>query len=142
RHLGVLRDEFHAEFTPNFERNTARIETAAVAAEVQETAEGFSVSVGPSAGDAPPAALTAAIAAGRDYVEAGNRIFLLDHTRAARVGAVQSALAGEPTALGGARQTHRVSAARAAEIDDLLEELAPGFQSPSAWRERSRALRD
>ncbi len=141
-HLGTLRDEFQADFTANFERNTAKIVLADITTEVRETDDGFDVSVGLRAGNAPPAALGSAITANRGYVEAGNKIYLIDQDAARRVGAVQSALAGDQTALPGARQTHRIPASRAAEVDDLLEELAPGFQSPAAWRQRSSALRD
>ncbi len=141
-HLGTLRDDFQAEFTANFERNAAKIVPAEIDARVDETADGFEVSIGLRAGDAPPAAIASALTTNRGYIETGPRIYLIDRAAARRVGAVQSALAGDQTALPGARQTHRIPASRAAEVDDLLEELAPGFQSPAAWRQRSSALRD
>jgi len=140
--LGELRDEFYAEFTENFEKNTAKIVFTDIEAQVSAKSDGFDVTLGLSAGNAPPAALSAAITSGRDYVESDEKIFLIDRARAEKVAAVQSALAGDQTATGGTRQTHRVTGARAAEIDDLLEELSPGFKSPASWRNRSAALRD
>ncbi len=141
-HLTTLREDFQAEFTANFERNTAKIVLTEIDAQVTVAEDGFDVSLGLRAGDAPPAAIGSALTAGRGYVETSNKIYLIDREAARRVGAVQSALAGDQTALPGARQTHRIPASRAAEIDDLLEDLAPGFQSPAAWRRRSSALRD
>lgn len=142
QHLTTLEDDFHADFTPNFERNTAKIVRPEITTQIKKSGDEFEVTVGLDAGKAPPAALSQAITANRGYMEAGDKVFLIDPAQAEKVGVVQSALAGEPTALAGARQTHRITAARAAEIDDLLEELSPGYQSPASWRERSRALRD
>ncbi|MCF3649062.1 DEAD/DEAH box helicase [Synoicihabitans lomoniglobus] len=142
RHMSALHEEFHAEFTANFERNTDHITIADIEAKVTEARDGYDVTLGLAAGDAASSELTSAITTNRGYIESGKQIFLIDQEVIAQVGAAQSALAGEQTALGGARQTHRVSAARVAEIDDLLEELAPGFQPPQTWRTRSNALRD
>lgn len=142
KHLTALEDEYHAEFTPNFERNTAKIVRPDISTQIRKTGDEFEVTIGLNSGSASPAALSQAITGNRGYLETGDQIFLIDPAQAERIGVVQSALAGEPTALAGARQTHRVSAARAAEIDDLLEEISPGYQSPTSWRERSHALRD
>lgn len=142
RHLDTLENEFHADFTANFERNTAKILNAGVATKITKAGDEFEVTVGLDTGSVNSAALTSALTSNRGYLESGDKIFLIDPAQAAKVGAVQSILAGEPTALGGSRQTHRVSAARAAEVDDLLEELSPGYKSPATWRQRSGALRD
>lgn len=142
RHLTTLTDEFHAEFTPNFERNTAKIVPAGIETRIAKRGDEFEVTVGLATGSVPGVALTTALTTNRGYLESGDKIFLLDPAQAAKIGAVQSALAGEQTSLGGSRQTHRISAARVAEVDDLLEELSPGYKSPATWRERSHALRD
>lgn len=142
KHLTTLEEKFHAEFTSNFERNTAKIVRPDITTEIKKSGDEFEVTLGLDSGQASPAALAQAITSNRGYLEAGDKVFLIDPAQAEKIGAVQSALAGEPTALPGARQTHRVSAARVAEIDDLLDELSPGYQSPASWRERSRALRD
>jgi len=142
QHRGDLEHTFHAEFTSNFEHNTAKIVRADVETQIRKSGEDFEITLGLNAAQASPAALTSALTANRGYLESGDKIVLLDPTTADRVAQVQSALAGEPTALGGSRQTHRIPASRAAEVDDLLEALSPGYQSPASWRERSRALRD
>ena len=141
-HLPTLRDDFHADFTANFERNTAKIVVADIDAKVTARGAEFDITVGLAVGDAPPAAVTQALQTNRGYLENAGKVYLIDRERARRVTAAQSALAGEQTATGGSRQTHRITGARAAEIDELLEELTPGFQPPAAWRERSNALRD
>lgn len=141
-HLDRLENEFHAEFTANFERNTAKIVNAGVSTKITKSGDEFEVTVGLDTGAISGAELTSALTSNRGYLESGDKIFLIDPAQAAKIGDVQSALAGEPTSIGGSRQTHRVSAARAAEVDDLLEELSPGYKSPATWRERSHALRD
>jgi superfamily II DNA or RNA helicase len=141
-HLGRLRDEFHAEFTSNFTRQTSHLRLAEISAEAVEVRDGYEVTVGLKAGRLADSALQAAVASGRGYVEDGSAVFLVDRERLAKVAAAQDALATEKGAAGAARRTHRIAAARVAEVQDVLEELAPGFQPPASWRARSEAMRD
>ncbi|HWA27307.1 MAG TPA: DEAD/DEAH box helicase [Lacunisphaera sp.] len=138
----LLREDFGAEFTENFNRNTANLRTAAPTAEVTETPDAYDVRLGIDAGEATEAQVREAIASGRGYVEDGRHIFLLDANRLEKIGAVHRALAGDASDPGGASRKHRVAKARATEVNDLLEELAPHFQAPATWRERSAALRN
>jgi superfamily II DNA or RNA helicase len=140
-HGGELRERFHAEFTPNFTKNTAHLRPAEIAAEVSEHADGYEVALGLEAGDATEAQVREAVATGRGYIEAGDGIYLVDAGRLAQLEAAHRALAGEPAA-GGAGRRHRISQARAAEVNELLEALAPHFQAPETWRNRSAALRN
>ena len=140
--LHRLRTTFDAEFTPNFERNTAHLASAEIAADVTETVGEFSVSLGLRAGGADEAAIRTALATNRGYVEASGRIFLFDPARIAQLAAAQRALAGDPAAGVAARRSIRIPGARAAEAQEILEELSPGFQPPESWRSRSAALRN
>jgi len=137
-----LRTEFGAEFTENFEKNTTRLRSAEIVAEAVETDNGYAVTLGVRAGSADDAVLRSALAANRGYVEAGGQIFLLKKENLRRLGEAQRALAGEPAAGLTARRTQRVSAARVAEAEGILEELSPGFAPPLTWRARSSALRE
>jgi superfamily II DNA or RNA helicase len=141
-HLSALREQYHADFTPNFEQQTSHLRFADITADAVEAREGFEVTLGLAAGRTPDAALQAAIATGRGYVEDGRAIYLLDRARVAQLQAAQQTLAGEPGVGSGARRTHRISAARVAEVQDVLEPLAPSFQAPATWRARSEAMRD
>jgi superfamily II DNA or RNA helicase len=140
-HGHVLRDEFHAEFTPNFEKNTAHLKTAAIAADIQEQADGYEVQLGLRAGSAPDAQIRAAVATGRNYVEADGTIWLVDAARLAQLEKAHRALAGGENTLADANGRHRISKARAAEVSDLLETLAPHYSAPETWRARTAALR-
>jgi superfamily II DNA or RNA helicase len=142
QHGTRLREGFDADFTPNFERNTAKIQPAEVSAEVSENGGEFAVSVGLRAGDADEATLRTAVATNRGYIESGGRIFLIDPACLEKLTIAQRALAGDPVAGTAARRTHRVSAARTAEAQEILEELSPGFQPPATWKSRSTALRN
>ncbi len=137
-----LRGRFGAEFTDNFSRNTAHLKTAETAAEVIEQADGYDVSLGLKAGAATDTQLREAVATGRGYVEDGKNIYLIDSTRLAKIEAAHRTLAGDPAGAGGASRRHRVAKSRATEVTDLLEELAPHFQAPATWRDRSTALRN
>ena len=136
----MLREELGAEFTENFEQNTANLKHAEATAQVTETADAYDVQLGIEAGAATDAQLREAIATGRGYVEDGKNIYLIDAARLEKISAVHRAIATDATDPGGASRKHRVVKARAAEVNDLLEELAPHFQAPDTWRQRSRAL--
>ena len=141
-HGRLLREDFGAEFTDNFQRNTAHLKDAEASAEITESADGYDVSLGLAAGRATDAQLREAVASGRGYVEDGKAIYLIDQTRLEKIQAAHRKLAGDPTEAGMAGRKHRISKARAAEVNDLLEEIAPHFQAPETWHRRSAALRN
>ncbi len=64
-HGALLRDNLHAEFTPNFEKNTARLQAATIAAQISEAVDGYDVTLGLAAGTAPDAQIRSAVATGR-----------------------------------------------------------------------------
>ncbi len=137
-----LREGFDADFTTNFEKNTAHLASAEIATEVAETGDSFTVTLGLRAGNADEATVRSAVATNRGYLEAGGKVFLFDQTKLAKLAAAQRALAGDATATLAPRRTQRVSAARAAEAQEILEELSPGFLAPESWKSRSAALRN
>jgi len=140
-HLSRLRDVWLAEFTPNFEKNTAKLATTSIAAEVVEQSGEFQLTLGVRAGSASEEAIRTAVTSNRGYVESDGKIFLLDRAKLQQLQAAQQALAGSLTAGPATRRTHRISRARLAEAEEILETLAPGFQPPEAWRRRTEALR-
>ena len=141
-HGAELRGRFGAEFTDNFQRNTAHLKPAETAAEITEQNDGYEVALGLKAGAATDAQVREAVATGRSYVEDGKSIYLIDSVRLAKIEAAHRALAGEPAGSGGVSRRHHIAKARATEVTDLLEELAPHFQAPETWRTRSAALRN
>jgi superfamily II DNA or RNA helicase len=141
-HLNELQSRFGAEFTSNFEKNTARVLTAEIATDVGTTGGGFSVSIGVRAGDTTDIELRSAIASNRGYVESNGTVFLLDAAKLQKIATAQRKLAGDPNAGITPRRAVTVSAARIAEVQDILEDVSPNFQAPEAWRERGAALRN
>ncbi len=137
-----LREGLDAQFTDAFERHTAHLHPAEIACTATADGDGFEVTLGLSAGAADDATVRTAVAGNRNYIEAGGQVFLLDAAQLTRLAEAQRALAGEPNASLATRRTQRVSAARTAEAQEILESLSPGFQPPDAWRERSSALRN
>ena len=141
-HLTRLRDLFCADLTPNFEKNTAHLRVAEITADVAETGDSFAVTLGLRAGSSDESTLRTAVATNRSYLEADGKIFLFDQEKLQKLATAQRALSGDPTAAVAPRRTQRVSSARIAEAQDILEELSPGFQSPESWRTRSGALKN
>ncbi|HYD85529.1 MAG TPA: SNF2-related protein, partial [Opitutus sp.] len=137
-----LRDHFDAEFTANFEKNTARLRDAEIKAEATELGGEFNLTLAVRAGSASDDALRSAVSSQRGYVEADGRVYLLDSARLRQLDAAQHALAGAPGGGPTTRRTHRVTAARLAEAQEILETLSPDFQPPETWRARSEALRN
>ncbi len=140
-HGALLRDNLHAEFTANFEKNTAHLKTAEIAASIGEETDGYDVTLGLKAGTAPDAQIRSAVATGRGYIEADGAIYLIDAARLAELEAAQRALAGEVSAAS-ALGRHRIAKARAAEVTGLLEHIAPHFSAPETWHARSAALKN
>jgi superfamily II DNA or RNA helicase len=136
-----LRGEFGAQFTPNFEKNTAHLRPVEIVCAAGAKGAEFEVTVGFTAGAADEAQIRSAMAGSRGYLEADGKIFLFDPDRIRRVGEVQQALAGDPSSGVAARRTQRVAGARVAELDEMLAELSPAFEPPAAWKQRSEGLR-
>ena len=139
--LARLRERLGAEFTANFEKHASRIKTASIECAADLQGETLTVTVGLGAGSADPSALRAAQASNRTYIEADGSIYLIDPDQVRRVEAVQRALLGDPEAGGAFKRTHRLSLARASEVDELLTELSPSFAPSEAWRQRTQALK-
>ena len=143
-HGDRLRREFFADFTDHFGKSTAHLLPAELTCDAAPAGSSFEVTVGFRAGDATEEQIRSAVATGRGYLETGGKIFLLDPAKVRQLGEAQRVLAGDANSNGGAtsRLTRRVPAARAAELQPLLEELSPHFQPPAAWKSRSEALRN
>ncbi len=138
-----LRQEFRAEFTSNFEKNTAHLRAAEVTVDALEARDGFSLTLSLRAGRAEDSALQAAVTANRSYVEDAGKIYLIDPQRLQTLAQAHRALAVEAGSSGvQVRRVHRVSRAQLAEAQDILEEILPGFELPATWKARSEALRN
>jgi superfamily II DNA or RNA helicase len=141
-HRARLEREFGAEFTENFLARTAHLQPAEVEARAEEADGGYAVTLAVRAGGAPELEIQNALATNRGYLEAGGKVHLLDVAALQRLAAAQQALAQETAPGPVARRTLRVPAARAAELQDLLEELSPAFAPPESWRKRSAGLKN
>ncbi|MFA6961841.1 MAG: DEAD/DEAH box helicase [Opitutaceae bacterium] len=141
-HLGALRNTWHADFTDNFEKNTAKLAEIEIQCDIAETAGEFTLTLGLEGGKVGEDNLRSALATNRGYVEDAGKVYLLPPEKIARLAAAQRALAGSSTAPAAARRTWRIPTARVAEVQELIDELVPHFQPPAAWKSRSEALRN
>ncbi|HSI08155.1 MAG: DEAD/DEAH box helicase [Rariglobus sp.] len=141
-HLDALRNTWHADFTDNFEKNTAKLAEIDIQCDIAETGGEFSLTLGIAAARVSEETLRTALATNRGYVEDNGKVFLLPPEKVARLATAQRALAGSSTAPAAARRTWRIPAARVAEVQDLIDELVPHYQPPAGWKSRSEALRN
>jgi superfamily II DNA or RNA helicase len=141
-HGDRLRGTLGARFTPNFMSRTAHISAAEITCEATASGEGWEVALGLRAGPAGEAAVRDAVAAGRGYLDADGKVVLIDPARLRRLEKAQRALAEGLPSSPSARSIARIGAARAAEVEEMLEELSPGFRAPEDWRARTGALRN
>lgn len=136
-----LRDEWGAEFTPNFERQTARLQFAEVETTIAPAGEDFEITVAVRAGAAAEREVHASLSTGRTYVEADGTVYLFDRARLEKLHTAQRAFAGSAAAPLLGRSAHRISRARVAEADAVLAELSPNLQPPEEWRRRTEIFR-
>ena len=142
-HGTTLRNDFRVAFTDNFTRNTSHLHPAKIAADTNETRGEFTLTLGLRAGRADDSLVQSAVASNRGYVENDGKIYLLDPRQLEKLSQAQRALSGEssphPQAI---RRVHRLGTAHLAVAQEILEELAPGFELPATWKTRSEALRN
>lgn len=141
-HGDRLRRHLGAVFTQNFSARTAHLAAAEITCEAKSAADGWDVVLGLQAGGASEAAIRDAVATGRPYVETEGRVILIDPATVGRLAEAQRALGSGGPAAASVRRTDRIGAARAAEVEEMLEELSPGFRPPDDWRNRTGALRN
>ncbi|HEY5080077.1 MAG TPA: DEAD/DEAH box helicase [Opitutaceae bacterium] len=137
-----LRAELGAEFTANFSARTAHLASAEITCEASPSGDGWEVELGLRAGAASEAAIREAVDSGRSYVEAEGQVILIDPARLGRLAQAQRAIADGGRSAVSARRREVIGSARAAEVEELLESLSPGFRPPEEWRARSGALRN
>jgi SNF2 family DNA or RNA helicase len=137
-----LRGSLGAEFTDNFKKRTAHLLPAEISSQVSRSGESWDVSLALEAGPAGESEIRDALASGRTYVESQGKVILIDPAKLRRLGEAQKALADGDSSSASARRTTRIGSARAAEVEDLLEELSPGFKAPEEWREQTAAIRN
>jgi len=137
-----LRDELHAEFTDNFEKNTARFRHAEIVCDAIDNGSGYNVTLALRAGRVSEDQILSAASGSRGYVEENGQIYLIAPEQLQKLAEAQRALSTEGGVGSATRRTHRVSTARLIEAEGILEKIAPHFQPPEAWKARSNALRN
>ncbi|RKX33781.1 MAG: ATP-dependent helicase [Verrucomicrobia bacterium] len=138
----TLNHHFDCDFTPNFEKNTTHLKRAEVACTAITDDSGNSLRLEVTAGAESGAHLQAAMTSGRHYIESDGAVYLADPERINQVQKVQQALSGDPSSPFMPASTHRISPARMAQVEALLETINPNFTPPAEWRRRSAPLRN
>jgi superfamily II DNA or RNA helicase len=137
----TLKD-WGAEFTENFNKNTARIGRAEIVTEARAAGDDFDVTLELRAGDADPADVYKQVSAGRSFVESRGRVYLVERSTRERLAGAQRELAGDSARPLMHRSTHRVPRHRVAEVGEILESIGPNFRPPAEWAAGAAALRN
>jgi len=138
----ALGEQWGADFTDNFKRNTANIGRAEIEIEARAVKGGFDLRLELRAGDADPSQVYSQVSSGRSFIETRGRVYLVERSTRERLAEAQRALAGDPDRPLMHRSTHRVAAHRVADVEVLLEAMSPNFKPPAEWSANASALRN
>lgn len=137
----VLETHYGAAFTDNFLRNTIGLKRARIDCRATEEAEGFFLQIEVNAGSGAAASVQTALTSGRHYLESEGSVFLIDPEPIRQVQEVQQTLSGDRARPFMPGSRHRISPARLAQVDELLETINPNFSPPESWQARTAPLR-
>ncbi len=143
-YLGELRNRFGATFTSNFTQNLGKMIEAGVAGGTVESADGYELELRIEAKGVDRREIEESLREGRPYLERGGRVVLIPKRKLEELDEARRLLSGNGAGRNrghvAARSIHRISGAELAVAGSVLDSLLPGFQPPSAWRERAEAL--
>lgn len=140
-HWKALKDEWNAEFTKNFEDKLGSVVLSELNIETKEEGGVFLLEVKLSNGS-DETELRRAIASGKSYVETEDGgITLLDSTSVDRLHEIERAVSGQADRPFTPTFSKRLETQELVDVEDLLDEMAEGWQPPQAWQSRSRALK-
>jgi len=142
-HWKELREQWQAEFTENFNTRFAHVKLSSLEIETREDAGRFvlDIRLGKESDEVD---LRRAVASGRSYVETNDRnasITLLDKTMMERLHLIERAVSSQADRPFTPTFSKRLDTQDLVDTEELLEELAEGWQPPQAWQSRSRALK-
>ena len=142
-HWRTLEKQWHARFTDNFKTRFAHIKLSRLEIETREDSGRFVLDIKLSK-DSDEVDLRRAIASGRSYVETTGQdleITLLDKTSVEQLHAIERAVSGQADRPFTPTFSKHLQTQDLVDAEELLDELAEGWQPPQAWQSRSRALK-
>ena len=141
-HWKALKEEWRAEFTPNFQAKLADVEISALKVLVEEDGGKFALDISLSQ-KADEKDLRRALASGKNYVESeGEAIILLDRNSVQQLHEIERAVSGQADRPFTPTFSKRLDTQDLSDVEDLLDEMCEGWQPPQAWQSRSRALKE
>ena len=145
-HWKELKEQWRARFTENFKTKFAHIKLSSLEIETREAAGQFVLDIKLSQ-ESDEVDLRRAVASGRNYVERGDagedaqQITLLDKTSMERLHQIERAVSGQADRPFTPTFSKNLHTQDLVDAEELLDELAEGWQPPQAWQSRSRALK-
>ena len=136
-----LREKYRARFTDNFNKYTAKVQMVDVSFHAEETERGFDVSINIDADGVSSQEIHQSLIKGKNYIDCGEKIVLIDQEKLQKLSELQRKLSGEKNRLLSPRFCQKLSHAELVGAEDALEVLNLAEQTPATWRLRSRALK-
>jgi len=141
-HWEDLEDRYYADFADGFLDRVKNITEARIRTEIVEEKNAYNLTVSIQAGDVSDREISQSLASGKNYIQSGERVFLLKKSKLEKLRALQSSLTEAPDAPLLHRGNYRISYSRTPKVEEEIAEVNPNFKPPATWRNRSAALRD
>ncbi len=142
QYWSTFENDFQAEFTENFQQNTAHIKRAEINCSLKEETHSYAFNINISAGNSELHSIQKNLDSGRNYVEDDEEIYLIDQKNLQQIQTAQQDLTGDPNQPLLYNSTHHIPYYRLAETEEIIETISPNFAPPNSWKKRSTALRD
>jgi len=137
----MLKDQWDAQFSKNFQQQMAKVHFAEVLTEVAETVGDFTLTLKLKAGAADETLLRQAIMRGQHYVQIKQSIYLLSPEKLESLNAAQAALSGDAACACTPVYAKRLSKQELVDVETLLESKGIALVPPESWAKRSAALK-
>lgn len=141
-HWQSLRENWRAKFTDNFMNKLQLVELAGLEVEAKEEAGSFRLEMSLSQ-EQDPEVVRRAMGAGKSYFETKTgAITLIDQNAVEKLHQIEKAVSGQADRPFTPGFTKKLAPSELIAVEDLLEDMAPGWKPPQAWQSRSRALKE
>ncbi|MCH2156097.1 MAG: DEAD/DEAH box helicase [Opitutales bacterium] len=137
-----LEGEWGARFSANFKKQMKGVKRAEITSDIIEVRNGFSINLALSAGKADDAEVRQSLSVGKNYVQSGKSVFLINPSKVEKLQAAQKALSGDIRSELSPSFQHAVNAAGLADAEKILSPMVRDWRPPESWQERSGALNE
>lgn len=139
-----LTEKYFCEISQNLQKRFSQWKVPSVNLIVEEVSASGEVEVELSLGEhkISPGLLHRSISQGRNYLKDGEQIYILKPQVLEKYEDAQKLLNGEAHSRAGIYGKSRIVHRDLADMEEVFEDLLPGWKAPESWKQLSRSLRD